>query len=280
MSGDVAVSLFITTHQVAHEFLPSVLLDVSEIVTADNDGALHLGRDDKTLQDGATNRNVGSEGTLLINVLSANGSLRGLNTETNISIPTLVGLLTEEVDLTVNHLLTSQERVAMNFDRQSRTASAQFMQYGTAFCYVNFSGKFGRVWLEPGATTDVYLDMSHTGLRLMAKREGKAEPTCYDNGLYATGKYGDISRARSALTMAYMMRVKYDYQEPTEKWIERNLADYLHRVDSLDKMPDRHPLHKKISRLELDESFIGAIISYDLEVRSDMIIKNHRDSVA
>lgn len=181
----------------------------------------------------------------------------------------------EEVDLTVNHLLTSQERVAMNFDRQSRTASAQFMQYGTAFCYVNFSGKFGRVWLEPGATTDVYLDMSHTGLRLMAKREGKVEPTCYDNGLYATGKYGDISRARSALTMAYMMRVKYDYQEPTEKWIERNLTDYLHRVDSLDKMPDRHPLHKKISRLELDESFIGAIISYDLEVRSDMIIKNH-----
>ena len=105
MSGDVAVSLFITTHQVAHEFLPSVLLDVSEIVTADDDGALHLGRDDKTLQDGATNRNVGSEGTLLINVLSANGSLRGLNTETNISVPTLVGLLTEEVDLTVGELL-------------------------------------------------------------------------------------------------------------------------------------------------------------------------------
>ena len=179
----------------------------------------------------------------------------------------------EKVDLTVNHLLTMQERVNMNFDRQSRTASTQFMQYGTAFCYVSFSGKFGRVWLEPGETTDVYLDMSHTGMRIMAKREGKAEPTCYDNGLYATGKYGDISRARSALTMAYMMRVKYDYQEPTEKWVERNLADYLHRVDSLEKMPDRHPLHKKISRLELDESFIGAIVAYESEVRSDMLKK-------
>lgn len=179
----------------------------------------------------------------------------------------------EKVDLTVNHLLTMQERVNMNFDRQSRTASAQFMQYGTAFCYVSFSGKFGRVWLEPGETTDVYLDMSHTGMRIMAKRDGEAEPTCYDNTLYATGKYGDISRARSALTMAYMMRVKYDYQEPTEKWIERNLADYLHRVDSLEKMPDRHPLHKKISRLELDESFIGAIVAYESEVRSDMLKK-------
>ena len=179
----------------------------------------------------------------------------------------------EKVDLTVNHLLTMQERVNMNFNRQSRTASAQFMQYGTAFCYVSFSGKFGRVWLEPGETTDVYLDMSHTGMRIMAKRDGEAEPTCYDNTLYATGKYGDISRARSALTMAYMMRVKYDYQEPTEKWIERNLADYLHRVDSLEKMPDRHPLHKKISRLELDESFIGAIVAYESEVRSDMLKK-------
>ena len=180
----------------------------------------------------------------------------------------------EKVDLTVNHLLTMQERVNMNFDRQSCTASAQFMQYGTAFCYLNFSGKFGRVWLEPGETTDVYLDMSHTGMRIMAKREGKDEPTCYDNTLYATGKYGDISRARSALTMAYMMRVKYDYQEPTEKWMERNLADYLHRVDSLEKMPDRHPLHKKISRLELDESFIGAIVAYESNVRSDMLRKN------
>ena len=105
MSGDVAVSLLITTNQVWILHLPSVLLDVSEIVTADNDGALHLSGDDKTLQDGTTNGNIGSEGALLINVLSANSSLRGLNTETNISVPTLVGLLTEEVDLTVGELL-------------------------------------------------------------------------------------------------------------------------------------------------------------------------------
>ena len=66
---------------------------------------MHLSRDDKTLQDGTTNGNIGGEGALLINVLSANSSLRSLNTETNISVPTLVGLLTEEVDLTVRELL-------------------------------------------------------------------------------------------------------------------------------------------------------------------------------
>ena len=105
MSGDVAVSLLITIHQVAHEFLPSILLDVSEIVTADNDGAFHLSRDDEALQDGATDGNVGSEGALLINVLATNSSLRGLNTETDIGVPTLVSLLTEEVDLTVGELI-------------------------------------------------------------------------------------------------------------------------------------------------------------------------------
>ena len=105
MSRDVAVSLLVTRNESSTKFLPSVLLDVSEIVTADNDGALHLGRDDKTLQDGATDGNVGSERTLFINVLSTNSSFRSLNTETNISIPTLVGLLAEKVDLTVGELI-------------------------------------------------------------------------------------------------------------------------------------------------------------------------------
>ena len=105
MSRDVAVSLFVTIYYLLWLIIPSVLLDVSEIVTANDDGAFHLGGDDKTLQDGATNGNVGSEGALLINVLSTNGSLRSLNTETNIGVPTLVGLLTEEVDLTVGELV-------------------------------------------------------------------------------------------------------------------------------------------------------------------------------
>ena len=43
MSRDVAMSLFVTKHHLNTSILPSVLLDITEIVTTDNDGALHLG---------------------------------------------------------------------------------------------------------------------------------------------------------------------------------------------------------------------------------------------
>ena len=85
--------------------IPSVLLDVTEVVTADNDGALHLGGDDQSLQDGTTNRDGGGEGALLIDVLSTDGAFGGLNAETNISVPTLIGLLSEKTDLTIGELI-------------------------------------------------------------------------------------------------------------------------------------------------------------------------------
>ena len=101
VSRDVAMSLFVTKHHLNTSILPSVLLDITEIVTTDNDGALHLSGNHQTLQNSSTNGNRGSERTLLINVLSVNSSLRGLDAQTHISVPTLVGLLTKEMDLAV-----------------------------------------------------------------------------------------------------------------------------------------------------------------------------------
>ena len=109
MSGNVAVSLFVTSHKkfkAKAQFLPSVLLDVTEVVTADNDGALHLGGDDQSLQDRATNRDGGGERALLIDVLSLDSSLGGLDAKSHISVPALVGLLAHQMDLAVReHLL-------------------------------------------------------------------------------------------------------------------------------------------------------------------------------
>ena len=101
VSRNVAMSLFITRHHLNTSILPSVLLNITEIVTTDNDGALHLGGNHQTLQNSSTNGNRGSERTLLINILSVNSSLRGLDAQTHISVPTLIGLLTKEMDLAV-----------------------------------------------------------------------------------------------------------------------------------------------------------------------------------
>lgn len=85
--------------------LPSVLLHVSQVVTTHDDGALHLRGDDQTLQDGSTDRHGGSERALLVDVLAANGHLGRLDAQTDISVPTLIGLLAEDVHLAVGELV-------------------------------------------------------------------------------------------------------------------------------------------------------------------------------
>ena len=114
MSRDVAMSLLVTTHHLPPPRLPSVLLHVTQVVTADNDRALHLRGDHQTLQNGTTNGHGGGERALLVDVLSANGSLRGLDVQTHIGVPALVGLLAQKVDLAVReHLLLLESSVIL-----------------------------------------------------------------------------------------------------------------------------------------------------------------------
>jgi len=71
---DVLVTLLVTV----------VLRDPVEVVTTDNDGALHLGADDGTTEDTATNAHVAGERALLVNVVVLDGSLRGLEAKSDI----------------------------------------------------------------------------------------------------------------------------------------------------------------------------------------------------
>ena len=77
MSVDVLVTLLETT----------VLRDVVEVVPAYDDGALHLRRDDESLQDLTTDGDVSSEGTLLVDVISLDGGVRGLDAKTDVLYP-------------------------------------------------------------------------------------------------------------------------------------------------------------------------------------------------
>jgi hypothetical protein len=74
VGSDILVSLLVTT----------VLSDVVQIISADDDCSLHLGRDDLSLQNSSTDGNVSSEGTLLVNVASLNGGIGSLDSKTNV----------------------------------------------------------------------------------------------------------------------------------------------------------------------------------------------------
>ena len=105
MSGNVAMSLLVTTAQNRHERLPSVLLDITQVITAHNNSTLHLGGNDQSLQNSSTNGHIRGERTLLIDILSVNSSSRGLNSQANVSIPTLVSLLAKKMDLTIREFI-------------------------------------------------------------------------------------------------------------------------------------------------------------------------------
>lgn len=77
MRSQVTVSLLITV----------VLLDVVQVITTDDDGALHLSGDDSSGEDTAADADITSEGALLINVGSSDGLSGGLETQTDILEP-------------------------------------------------------------------------------------------------------------------------------------------------------------------------------------------------
>lgn len=77
MSMNVLVTLLVTL----------VLGNVVEVIPTHDNGAIHLGRDDKSLEDLTTNGDITSERTLLVDVGSLNGSIRGFDTKSDILHP-------------------------------------------------------------------------------------------------------------------------------------------------------------------------------------------------
>jgi len=78
MGVDVLMTLLETT----------VLLDVVKVIPADDNGTLHLGGDDESLKDLSADGNISGEGALLVDVVSLDGSIGGLDAKTDVLDPT------------------------------------------------------------------------------------------------------------------------------------------------------------------------------------------------
>jgi hypothetical protein len=83
VSRNVLVTLLITV----------ILGDVVKIITTDNKGTLHLGRDNGTSKDTTLNVDLTDIGTLLVNVVTDLGFFGSLETITDFLEPALVTLL-------------------------------------------------------------------------------------------------------------------------------------------------------------------------------------------
>jgi len=70
----------------------TVLLDKVKVITSDDDGSLHLHLSDNSGEDSATDRDVASEGTLLVDVSALGGLTGSLETKTDVLDVSLLGL--------------------------------------------------------------------------------------------------------------------------------------------------------------------------------------------
>ena len=71
MYWDVSVSLLVSV----------VLRNVVQVISSDDDGSLHFGGDDNTLENLSSDRYAASERTFLIDVVSFNGFLGSFEAE-------------------------------------------------------------------------------------------------------------------------------------------------------------------------------------------------------
>ena len=71
--------------------IPVVLWYIVKIISSHNNGPLHFVRDDNTLENLASNGNIGGEWAFFINVSRFNGFLRCSNTKSDIFIETNTG---------------------------------------------------------------------------------------------------------------------------------------------------------------------------------------------
>jgi hypothetical protein len=74
MGGDVLVPFLKTT----------VLLDVVQVVSSDDDSPLHLGGHNLSIQNSSTDGNISGEGALLVNEAALNSRIRSLDSKTNV----------------------------------------------------------------------------------------------------------------------------------------------------------------------------------------------------
>lgn len=138
---------------------------------------------------------------------------------TNAKVADLPGFVYDIGETTINiHLLGYRERfgksinvniasalegggenIAINIDPQTGVGSYTFMQYGTAHCHIYSSAYdlYGRAYVAPGETVDIYCDLSYINSMLTEKRSTN-KPKMDITPLYSKGSIYDCLNNLSA----------------------------------------------------------------------------------
>jgi hypothetical protein len=117
-----------------------VLGDEVEVLATDDDGALHLGRDDLASEDTTADRDITGEGALLVDVVTLNGLLGGLEAKTDLLVPAVVldGLLAGNLGVLEDTLLLLESLFDLFFICRKKDWSWWVSIFCCLFCVLFF----------------------------------------------------------------------------------------------------------------------------------------------
>jgi len=144
--------------------------------------------------------------------------------------------MARKLALYVDTILSDQEEKVVQVDTASGTATFRFLQSGPVQAIVAGQRQLGTLWLAPGETTEVYIDMRGSGMDLVRWRLGRDEAGPAAE-LYTTGTYAALnrlwSRKRSIISLDAYDANFADYQMTGDEYAEMVMTKYKLLADSI-----------------------------------------------
>lgn len=175
-----------------------------------------------------------------------------------------------ELNLYVNNLFGKQEPYTIPVDEKSGTATAKFMQYGTAQAIAVFNTSNGHVWLAPGETAELYIDLKMSGRHILARRAEKRQTPRPEpiRTIYASGSYGNLTSALSVtgkhphISMNLYSGKFADYRMKADQYAQHVTETYRLLSDSIANSAFS-PIEKEMMQLGLKQEALAAIAAGD-----------------
>lgn len=177
--------------------------------------------------------------------------------------------LGKEIALYLNTLSGNQEEHTANIDPETGIATFRFKQYGPAQALISTPAHWGcTARIAPGEQLSIYIDMRHSGQRIVSRRTEGAAPLsrfCYATGTYANlnNLYFALSGSHAPLRTMNLYNGEFaDYKMSAKDYVAHVADKYKALSDSIaaDTVP---PLMKESMLLSLKEEAVTAMLQGD-----------------
>ena len=172
------------------------------------------------------------------------------------------------VKLHMQPLLGATESLSAEADTETGTAEFSFMQYGTikvSISALQDAGVYSHVWIEPGQTTDVYVDLGKTGRLLVERRaiekSGEYQFFNYMCPAYTTGRYAALNHAYTHLQDEIRMEVRPEAGISADDYAAMVEQAYAAAIDSVRHNSDMTELQKQYNEMLLDMKLMQTAFS-------------------